>query len=115
MSGALGLLGRSAAIHHRRVLLDSAGSPCASTYSPLALDTRAPGIAGICPPPARSGPHLAAAHDPGPYRHSRRVPDRRAGHGACGGRCATPLLRNSLSVGKEAPDNTPRTPIPRYR
>jgi hypothetical protein len=56
MSGALGLLGRSAAIHHRRVLLDSAGSPCASTYSPLALDTRAPGVAGICLPLARSGP-----------------------------------------------------------
>ena len=51
MSGALGRLGRWAAIHRDTVRLAWAGS----AYSPRALNTRSPEAAGICLPLARSG------------------------------------------------------------
>jgi hypothetical protein len=103
MSGALGRLGRWAAIHRHTVRLASAGS----AYSPRALDTRSLAAAGICLPLARSGWDPAPAREPSAGRR-RRALERPAGRRAPS--AAAKSLRPSLSRGKEAPDNTPRTP-----
>ena len=95
MSGALGRLGRWAAIHRHTVPLGWA----ASGYSPRALNTRSPEAAGICLPLAPSGWDPAPARGPRADRRRRRALDRRAGRRAYIGGLAR-SLRTSLSPGQ---------------